>query len=155
VDGLVERHGVRDLCATLATGREHRAVRRGGFVRSAADVRALLRRLRDGDPPRPDVPAPGRLCLHPFPQADPAAVRALVHDPALQADVRALTEHPVTAAALAGMRDGQDGTAGTQLLVAHLALRRLLAWGVRPGELAGRGVGALAALTGAGALDPA
>lgn len=145
------RGGVTDICATLATGREHSAVRTGGLVSTMEDVAALVAArpapamagsqpewaLRVGEL---EVPAPAQLA-------------GLLGSPPFAAVLTVMrAEAPESRRKLAAFRRGAGG-AGGRFLLTYLVLRVLRDLGLRPATVTGHGLGVWPALAATGVLD--
>ena len=144
---------VRDVCATLATGRRHLDVRIGALVSGRGEIDELV-----ASPPKPrHNPSSQRWWLRVGEIAVPDAqsLAALLGTPPIRraADL-AIAETPAFAEPLDRLRAGADGPA-EHCALGYLVLRQLLDCGLRPYAVAPRGAAVWPVLAVAGALDPA
>src|SRR6266851_5627842 len=121
-DGWI-RGRVTDICATLATGREHFAARTGGLVSTVDDIAALV-----ADPPPPaDAEPPLGWALHvgALDVPAPEQLAGLLDAPPFAAVLAAMyAETPEARRKLAALRRGARGP-GERFLLTYLVVRVL------------------------------
>ncbi|MFF3781142.1 SDR family NAD(P)-dependent oxidoreductase [Streptomyces sp. NPDC001933] len=141
-----------DICATLATGREHLPYRVGAVVRSADDIAALVAGARAGQAsatePRFRLRVAGTPGL-PGRKELGALLRSAPYVNTVQAFTQ---ESPEAAAAVRALSSSERGPRET-CLFGYLTLRALLDLGLRPADVTAGGTGLWPALAAAGALD--
>ncbi len=144
---------VRDVCATLATGRRQLGVRVGALVSGRGELDALV-----ASPPKPRRnPSSQRwwLCVGVVGVPGAEELDALLQTPPVRgAADAAVAETPAFAEVLDRLRAGADGPA-ERCAFGYLLLRQLLDGGLRPCAVAPSGAAVWPVLAVAGALDPA
>lgn len=165
-DGLIDGHGLPDLCFSANTGRNHFTHRLALRCADSAQLRRQLEAYLDPSDVSSAGPVPvvgrvprgglGRLGLY-FGDALPVdAILSLAEKLAPVAEALASAEAAWLAAGGQGALRASAAPAEARLLAAHLALASLWrAWGVSVAVVGGSGLGELAALVMAEALTSA
>ena len=148
-DGWI-RGSVTDICATLATGREHLAVRMGGVTSCLDDIAAVVEQPQPAG--RQAGPSAWALRVGELAVPPPEQVDRLLSSPPFASTLALIeAESPGFGVEVAALRSGADGPAD-RFVFTYLVVRVLRHLGFQPASTTGYGKGLIPALAAAGAL---